>query len=294
MPPESLLTGAVPPPVIWDTGRRVIDLSRRPCIMGILNVTPDSFSGGSIYGDVARAVNLALEMEAQGADIIDIGGESTRPFAPPVPANEELSRVMPVIERLSGQLRIPISIDTYKAVVAREALRAGAEIVNDISAMTFDPEMAAVVAAAGAGVVLMHTRGNPEEMQKRTGYDDLVAEVRGFLVDALGRAAGAGIPRERIVLDPGIGFGKSVEGNLELVRRLGELAALGCPVLVGPSRKSFIGKVLGREAGDRLFGTAAAVAISLVNGASVFRVHDVQAMRDVLDMTAALTGPGGV
>jgi dihydropteroate synthase len=261
--------------------------------MGILNVTPDSFSDGSLYCDVDRAVDRAFEMEAQGADIIDIGGESTRPFAPPVPADEELDRVMPVIERLDGRLRIPLSIDTYKAVVARETLRAGVEIVNDISAMTFDPEMAAVVAAAGAGVVLMHTRGNPEEMQRRTVYDDLVAEVAGFLADALDRARGAGIAKERVVLDPGIGFGKSVAGNLELVRRLGEIVALGRPVLVGPSRKSFIGKVLGRETGERLFGTAAAVAISLANGASVFRVHDVQAMRDVVDMAAALTGPGG-
>lgn len=290
---ECPLSETTSPSGLWDTGRRIIDLTGRPCIMGILNVTPDSFSDGSLYCDVDRAVDRAFEMEAQGADIIDIGGESTRPFAPPVPADEELDRVMPVIERLDGRLRIPLSIDTYKAVVARETLRAGVEIVNDISAMTFDPEMAAVVAAAGAGVVLMHTRGNPEEMQRRTVYDDLVAEVAGFLADALDRARGAGIAKERVVLDPGIGFGKSVAGNLELVRRLGEIVALGRPVLVGPSRKSFIGKVLGRETGERLFGTAAAVAISLANGASVFRVHDVQAMRDVVDMAAALTGPGG-
>ncbi len=281
------------PETLWDTGRRVIDLSRRPCIMGILNLTPDSFSDGSRYSDVSRAVDRALEMEAEGADIIDVGGESTRPFAPPVSADEEIARVLPVIERLTGRLRIPLSIDTHKASVAEEALRAGAEIVNDISGLTFDGRMAAVVAAAGAGLVLMHTRGTPVEMQQDTSYGDLVTEVRLFLGTALDRACAEGIAKERVVLDPGIGFGKSVGGNLELVRRLREFVSLGRPVLVGLSRKSFIGTVLGREVGERVFGTAATVAIALANGASIFRVHDVKAMRDVADMAAALTTTGG-
>ena len=284
---------AVPAAALWDTGRRVIDLSRRPCIMGILNVTPDSFSDGNRYNDVSRAVERALQMEADGADIIDIGGESTRPSAPPVSAEEELARVVPVVERLSGCLRIPLSIDTYKAAVAREALRAGAEIINDISGLTFDAQMAEVVAAAGSGLVLMHTRGTPVEMQKDTSYGDLVAEVRAHLGAALACAEARGIPRERIILDPGLGFGKSTRGNLELVSHLQELVSLGRPVLVGPSRKSFIGTVLGREVHERLFGTAATVAISVANGATVIRVHDVKEIRDVADMAVALTGAGG-
>lgn len=276
----------------WDVGRRVLDLSRRPCIMGILNVTPDSFSDGKSFFDPSRAVERALEMEAQGADIIDVGGESTRPYAPEVSATEELRRVLPVIGALVGRVKVPLSIDTYKAVVAKEALAAGVEIVNDISALTFDDQMASVVAGAGAGVVLMHTRGTPGNMQQNTRYDDIVGEVARFLLDALGRAQAAGIRAERVVIDPGIGFGKSVAGNLEVIRRLAEFSSLGRPILIGPSRKSFIGTVLGREVQDRLFGTAAAVAISLANGASLFRVHDVLEMRDVADMAKALTEPG--
>jgi dihydropteroate synthase len=274
---------------MWCIGRRHLDLSR-PLVMGILNVTPDSFSDGNRYPDVGRAVDRALRMEEEGADIVDIGGESTRPFAAPVPAAEELRRVLPVIERLSGQLRIPISIDTFKAETAAVALAAGAEIVNDIGALGFDERMAATVAGAGAGLVLMHNRGMPDEMQRNTAYGDVVAEVIDFLRQSLVTAVSAGIPAERIVVDPGIGFGKSVSGNLELLRRLHELAVLDRPVLVGTSRKSFIGSVLGREVGERLFGTAATMALALASGASVFRVHDVREMRDVVDMAAAVLG----
>jgi dihydropteroate synthase len=275
----------------WIVGRRRIDLSRRPCIMGILNVTPDSFSDGNSFFDREKAVDRALQMEEEGADIIDIGGESTRPHASPVAEKEELSRVIPVIEALAGQLKIPISIDTYKASVAKAALTAGAEIVNDISGLTFDERMADVVAAAQAGLVVMHTRGTPREMQSDTAYADIIAEIAASLRSSLLLARTAGIAAERIVVDPGIGFGKSVAGNVEVIRRLAEFAALGRPLLIGPSRKSFIGKVLGRESAERLFGTAAAVAIALSNGASIFRVHDVKEMRDVADMAWALCRP---
>lgn len=277
-------------PATWELPRRTLSLSR-PLIMGILNVTPDSFSDGNRYFSTAQAVERALQMVEEGADIIDIGGESTRPGAPEVTESEELSRVIPVVEALAGKVPVPLSVDTYKAAVARAACAAGAEIVNDVSAFSFDPEMAAVAARAEAGVVLMHTRGRPDTMQQDTGYRDLVREVRDSLAASCAAAVAAGVKPERIVLDPGIGFGKDAAGNLELIRRLGEFLALGRPILVGPSRKSFIGRILGRETGERVFGTAAAVAVSLVNGASIFRVHDVAAMRDVVDLTRALTAP---
>ncbi|RII27070.1 MAG: dihydropteroate synthase [Geobacter sp.] len=256
--------------------------------MGILNVTPDSFSDGNRFFFPEKAVERALAMEADGADIIDIGGESTRPNAPPVSAEEELRRVVPVVECLAGRLGIPISVDTTKAVVAEAALAAGAEIINDVSAMTFDARMAGVIAAAGAGVVLQHTRGTPVEMQHDTSYGDLVGEVTRFLEDAIRRARQAGITDGQMVVDPGIGFGKDCAGNLEILRRLDEFSSLGRPILVGTSRKAFIGKVLDRGVDDRLFGTAATVALALVNGATVFRVHDVRAMRDVAYMSRAI------
>lgn len=273
---------------IWRCGGRTFELGRAPCIMGILNVTPDSFSDGSRFFAVEQAVDRALEMQDEGADIIDIGGESTRPGAGEVAAAEELRRVIPVIERLFGRLRAPISIDTYKAAVAREAIAAGAEIVNDISAFTFDAGMVDVVAASRAGAVLMHTRGRPREMQRDTGYDDLTHQVIAFLGGALELAEGHGISRDRIVVDPGIGFGKDLGGNLEIIRRLGEFAVLGRPLLVGPSRKSMIGAILGRDPDDRLFGTAAAVTASILHGADIVRVHDVRAMRDVVRVALAI------
>ncbi|UFS69688.1 dihydropteroate synthase [Geomonas sp. RF6] len=275
-------------PATWELSGRTLSLSR-PLIMGILNVTPDSFSDGNRYFSTGVAVERALQMVEEGADIIDIGGESTRPGAPEVSEAEELSRVLPVVQALSGKVQAPISVDTYKAAVARAACAAGAEIINDVSAFSFDPAMASVAADAGAGVVLMHTRGRPDSMQKDTGYADLINEVRESLAASLAAAVAAGVKPERIVLDPGIGFGKGAEGNLELIRRLGEFLPLGRPLLIGPSRKSFIGRILGRETGERVFGTAAAVAVGLINGASIFRVHDVAAMRDVVDLTRALT-----
>jgi dihydropteroate synthase len=276
---------------IWSFNGRRIDLSRRPCIMGILNVTPDSFSDGNRYCTVERALERAFLMEEEGADIIDIGGESTRPFASQVDTDEELRRVMPVVEGLAGRLKIPVSIDTFKSAVAIEALAAGAEIVNDISALTFDDRMGEVVAAAGAGLVLMHTRGRPADMQKDTVYFSIMSEIADYLKKSLLLAEQAGIEAERIVIDPGIGFGKNAEGNCEIIGKLAELSTLGRPIMVGTSRKSFIGAVLGRSVGERVFGTAATVAVALANGASIFRVHDVSEMRDAADMAMALIKP---
>jgi dihydropteroate synthase len=281
--------GLIPSAMMWRFGSRTFDLSARPRVMGILNVTPDSFSDGSRYATAADAVVAARQMVADGADIIDIGGESTRPGAAPVDAAEELRRVLPVIEKLAGRITVPISIDSWKSTVAAAALQAGAEIVNDVSAMTFDPRMADIVAGTDAGLVLMHTRGTPLSMQKNTAYSDVIAEVAAFLQSAIDRAVAAGVQTERLVVDPGIGFGKDATGNLEVIRRLRELAVLQRPLLVGLSRKAFIGTVLGREVTERLFGTVAAVAVAMMNGATIFRVHDVRAVRDTVDMVRAIT-----
>lgn len=273
---------------LWRFKERCYDLSVKPLIMGVLNLTPDSFSDGSSYASIQEAVAAAEKMVTDGADIIDIGGESTRPGAEPVSAAEEIDRVIPVIEKLAGCLNVPISIDTWKAEVAKAALQAGAEIVNDISAMTMDPEMSATAAGADAAVVLMHSRGTPVEMQKDTDYTDIVAEVVTFLETRIKAAVSAGIKAERIVIDPGIGFGKSVAGNLEIIRRLRELQPLNRPVMIGVSRKSFIGAALNRQVYERVFGTAASVVVAMMNGASIFRVHDVMAMRDSVDMVRAI------
>ena len=285
---DLLLARSATAPTAWKTSQRTLSLNR-PLIMGILNVTPDSFSDGGICCDPDRAIERALQMASEGADIIDIGGESTRPGADAVSSDEELGRIIPVIERLAGKLECAISVDTWKSDVAARALSAGAEIINDISGFNFDPRMASVAAASGAGVVLMHTRGRPENMQQNTSYDDLMAEVVNGLTASLSIAHEAGVSRDCIAIDPGIGFGKGAAGNLELVRRLAELSCFGVPILTGPSRKSFIGTVLGRsQTADRLFGTAAVAALSVSNGASILRVHDVRAMRDVADMTHAV------
>ena len=285
---DRLLAHSATVPAGWKTSRRTLSL-RRPLIMGILNLTPDSFSDGGRCSDPDVACEKALQMEADGADIIDIGGESTRPGAALVPADEELGRIIPVIERLAGTLTCAISVDTWKSAVAAGALSAGAEIINDISGFNFDPRMAGLAASSGAGVVLMHTRGTPDKMQQDTRYDDLMTEVSAGLRASILSASEAGVCDDCIAIDPGIGFGKDGAGNLELLRRMGELSGFGLPILSGPSRKSFIGRVLGREQpDDRLFGTAAAVAISVSHGASVLRVHDVRAMRDVADMAHAV------
>jgi dihydropteroate synthase len=258
--------------------------------MGIVNVTPDSFSDGGLFLDAGAAVEHGRRLAAEGADILDVGGESTRPGAEPVPEQEELRRVVPVVERLAagagGGARI--SIDTAKAAVARAALSAGASIVNDVSAFRFDPELAGVVADAGAGCCLMHMLGEPRTMQRDPRYEDVVGEVRAFLEERLAFAVSEGVPEERVWLDPGIGFGKTVEHNLELLRRLDEIVAIGRPVVVGTSRKSFLGKLAGgRDEADRLPGTIATNVLALERGAGVFRVHDVAQNRDALQVAAA-------
>lgn len=284
-----LLQNLVSPPAEWHTSRRTLSL-KRPLVMGILNLTPDSFSDGGRYNEPDRAVETALRMETEGADIIDIGGESTRPGSATVTASDEIDRIIPVIGRLSRALKCPISVDTWKSPVAAAAVVAGAEIINDISGFTFDSLMADVAAESGAAVVLMHTRGKPQVMQCDTLYTDLMSDVLSGLRTSVSVARNAGISDNRIAVDPGIGFGKDVAGNLEIVRRLAEIKSLGLPILVGPSRKSFIGSVLGKEnTDDRLFGTAAVATLSVFHGASILRVHDVKAMRDVVDMAYAFT-----
>jgi len=262
---------------------------RRPIIMGILNVTPDSFFSGSRAGSVEDAMGRARRMLEEGADIIDIGGESTRPGASLVGEQEELDRVVPVIEALAAELPCPISIDTNKSAVARAAVMAGAEFVNDISGFTFDPAMADTVAACGAGAFLMHTRGKPESMQDDTVYEDLLAEVVGYLHTAVKRAESAGIPRCKLAVDPGIGFGKDLFGNLEILCRLRELHALGLPVLLGTSRKGFVGQIVGQsDPAERLNGTLATVALGVACGAQIFRVHDVRPAREAALMAWAV------
>ncbi len=265
-----------------------IPLGSHVLIMGVLNVTPDSFSDGGRFLDPGAAVAQAEALVAQGADLIDLGAESSRPGSEPVDETEELRRLMPVIEALAPRVAVPLSIDTTKARVAQRALDAGACIVNDISALRFDPDMARVVATTGAGVVLMHMQGTPQTMQRTSQYDDVVSEVRAFLAARMAAAREAGIRPDQILLDPGFGFGKTVAHNLTLLARLDEVGALGRPVVAGVSRKAFIGQILAREVGDRLMGTAAAVALAVERGARLVRVHDVGAIRDVVRMTEAV------
>jgi dihydropteroate synthase len=273
-------------------GRRALRFGERTLVMGVLNVTPDSFSGDGLLtgpGWLDRVVELGRRMVQEGADLLDVGGESTRPGADPVPLDEELRRVVPAVEALRAAVEVPISVDTTKAGVARRALRAGADLVNDISALRFDPEMARVVAEAGCGVVLMHMKGTPKDMQADPRYEDVVSEVREFLAERLRWAEQQGISRDRVVLDPGFGFGKRPEHNLALVRNLRVFRELGCPVLLGPSRKSTIGVVLGGlPPADRVEGTAAVVALAVAYGVDVVRVHDVRVMARVVRMADAV------
>ena len=269
-------------------GSRRLELGRRTLVMGVLNVTPDSFADGGRFFDRDRAIERGLTMAGEGADIIDVGGESTRPFSEPVSADEEMERVLPVIEALAGEVDVPVSIDTTKAEVARAALAAGALMLNDVSALRFDPGMAGVAAESGAPLIVMHMKGTPGDMQKDPRYDDLIGEIRVFLEGVVQEAVQAGVRREQILIDPGIGFGKTFDHNLQLIRDLDRLSVVGRPLVLGCSRKAFIGHILGKEADDRDPGTMAAVAAGVLNGAHVVRVHNVAMAVDAVRIVDAV------
>jgi dihydropteroate synthase len=274
----------------WRLPDRVLAVGPRALVMGIVNVTPDSFSDGGRFAAAEEAVAHALALAAEGADILDIGGESTRPGAAPVPLEEELARVLPVVEALARQVSVPLSVDTFKAAVARECLERGAHIINDVTALAGDPDMAAVVRTSGAGVVLMHMQGTPATMQQDPRYDDVLAEIGRFFEGRLRALAAAGLERERLVLDPGIGFGKTAEHNREILARLEQLQRFGLPVCLGVSRKGFIGRLLGgRPVGERLAGSLAVACYAVGRVAvQVVRVHDVRATRDAMEVLAAI------
>jgi len=274
---------------VLKTCRREINLGKKTLIMGILNVTPDSFSDGGLFYSQQKAVERGLQMADEGADIIDIGGESTRPGAKSLDASVELKRVLPVIESLVKQIKIPLSIDTTKAKVAKFAMVGGAEIVNDISALHGDKEMTKTIKDAGAAVILMHMRGKPRNMQKgNLVYDNLMGEVTDYLKKSSEKALKAGIEKDRMIVDPGIGFGKTPEDNYKIIRNLYQLKELGIPVMIGSSRKSFIGRITGGEPEQRLEGTAATVTAAIMNGCHIVRVHDVAAMKKVAAVTDAI------
>jgi dihydropteroate synthase len=269
-----------------------LTLGRRTLVMGIVNVTPDSFSDGGQAYRRHDAIDRALRLVDEGADIIDIGGESTRPGSEPLSLEAELERVIPVIDGLQGKIKVPISIDTHKSKVAAAAVEAGAEIINDISAGNFDPEMRKVAADTGVGVVLMHIKGTPRDMQQNPAYEDVVSEIKDYLEAAVGVFELVGVPREKILVDPGIGFGKNLEHNLMLIRYLKEFQGIAAGVLVGPSRKSFLGMLTGRPVEDRLAGTIAAVTLCAINKADVVRVHDVKPVVDALKVADAVVRNG--
>lgn len=263
-------------------GRGSLVLGERTLVMGIINVTPDSFADGGLRFDADRAVADGLQMIADGADILDVGGESTRPGADPLPEDEELRRVLPVIERLAREAQIPISVDTYKATVARQALDRGAAIVNDISGLAYEPALADAVAASGAGLVLMHNRGTSRDMYREASYQDVAGEILLELETAMARAAARGIRREQIIVDPGLGFAKQADHSWTVLAELDRLAALDRPILIGPSRKSFLKAAIGdRPAAEREWATAAATAAGILGGAHIVRVHGVREMVDV-------------
>lgn len=268
---------------------REVALGKKTLVMGIVNVTPDSFSGDGLGREATVAIAQGKRMVEEGADLLDVGGESTRPGAKPVALEEELARVLPVVEALSAETEALISVDTYKSAVAREALAKGAHLVNDISGLRFDEGMAETAAAVGAAVIIMHIQGAPRDMQEKPRYDDVIGEIGDYLAHGVALAEAAGLGRDRLVVDPGFGFGKTVEHNLELMRRLGEFRSLGCPVMIGPSRKRTIGALLDDAAPDqRLEGTAAMVALGIAAGADIVRVHDVVEMVKVARVADAV------
>ncbi len=276
------------PPHALRCKKKVLHLDERTHLMGILNVTPDSFSDGGLYMDPDKAISHGIELASQGADIIDIGGESTRPGAKPLPPDEELRRVIPVIEALSAKVDTPISIDTGKSLVAEKAIRAGAEMINDISGLKFDPKMAEVAAKHDVPMVLMHIKGIPEVMQLDVHYDCLLTEIMEYLEESIEIAEEAGIDERQIIVDPGIGFGKSVKDNLKIIRHLSELKSLGKPILMGPSRKSFIGNILNADIYQRDEGTLASICAAIMNGANILRVHDVGPARKAAQIVDAI------
>lgn len=271
----------------WHIGSRVLSLTSRPLVMSILNVTPDSFSDGGRNNDTASAVDVALQMQTDGADIIDIGGESTRPYSDPVAVDEELQRVIPVISELAGKLSIPISIDTSKAAVAAAAVEAGAEIINDVTGLEGDPGMLAVATNSDVGLCLMHMQGSPQTMQDDPTYKDVVEEIYRYLQQRLEFCIAAGIAKERVCLDPGIGFGKTHQHNIELLRHTQRFCSLESPILIGHSRKGFIGKVLGDKATDRTAATLGVTLAVAAAGADIVRVHDVKPTVEALKLFRA-------
>jgi len=272
------------------TSRREIAIGGHTVVMGVINTTPDSFSDGGQYASPQKAIEAGIRMAGEGAEILDIGGESTRPGSDPVSVEEELKRVIPVIRGLAAKISIPLSVDTMKAEVAGEALRAGAEIVNDVSSLSYDSAMAKTISALGAGIVLMHMRGMPKVMQQGDlAYPSLTDDIMGFLKERIEKARSEGIDLTQIVVDPGIGFGKTANDSMRLIRRLGEFKKLGRPILVGVSRKSFIGQVTGGTPAERIEGTAAAITASILNGAHIVRVHDVSVMKKVVLMADAIS-----
>jgi dihydropteroate synthase len=279
--------------IVWRCGSHLVPLGKRTLVMGIVNVTPDSFSDGGSYASVDDAVKHASQMIADGADLLDVGGESTRPGSEVVPADDEIQRVLPVIRRITDEHPdVPVSVDTRKSEVARAALEAGATVVNDVSAGS-DPPMLGVVAGSGAGMILMHMKGEPKTMQDDPTYYDVVAEVRGFLGERIEAALSAGIDLDRLCVDPGIGFGKTVEHNLAILHDIRAFHHLGVPVLVGPSRKRFIGTLTGTEVDDRIGGTAGVVAWCAAEEVDVVRVHDVKEMTRVVRMVDAISRARG-
>jgi dihydropteroate synthase len=268
--------------------KRELQYNEKPLLMGVVNVTPDSFFDGGKFYDPGEALRHALQLATEGAHILDVGGESTRPFSRPVSADEELKRVIPVIQGIRARSDVFISVDTYKAAVAEEALKAGADIVNDISGFLFDSAMTEVVRRYGAYAVVMHIKGTPADMQKGPSYEDVVEEIRDHFEERIDFAAREGVARDQLILDPGIGFGKRVEDNLRIIRMLGSFKDLGLPLLVGPSMKSFIGTVTGAPVGERGEGTIASITMATWNGADIVRVHDVRGARRAVELTAAV------
>jgi len=277
---------------LLEIGQRVLDLSSRTHLMGVLNVTPDSFSDGGRFFELEEAVEQGLKLAEEGADIIDVGGESTRPGSEPVAIEEELRKVIPVIEELAKRIKTPVSIDTYKSRVAKEALDSGASMVNDITGLRFDPEIKKVVAKYDVPVVLMHIQGTPKNMQESPKYENLLEDVKSYLSQSISIAEKAGIGEDKIIIDPGIGFGKTLNDNLMILKNLVEFKNLGRPVMIGVSRKSFIGKILDLPTDERLEGSLASMAVAIMNGANILRVHDVKESKRVAKLVDAILKSG--